>query len=130
MATRSEAGTTDRFEVSCTPLSMRKVAGTYAGSPLLLLTTLGKKSGEPRTTPLAYKADGDRLIVVASFLGAPKHPDWYFHLVAHPQVTVEIGTESFNAIAMTLEDSERERQLELWPMVVEHQAKVTREIPF
>jgi deazaflavin-dependent oxidoreductase (nitroreductase family) len=107
-----------------------KVGGMFEGGSLLLLTTTGKRSGKPRTTPLGYKLDGERLIVVASFMGAPKHPDWYFNLVAHPQVTVEVGKETFNALATTVEGSERERLLEQWPLVTEHQAKTTREIPF
>jgi deazaflavin-dependent oxidoreductase (nitroreductase family) len=107
-----------------------KVGGPYEGASLLLLTTKGKKSGEPRISPLGYQLDDDRLIVVASFMGAPKHPDWYLNLVAHPQVTVEVGNETFNALATTVEGPERERLLEQWPQVTEHQARTTREIPF
>ncbi len=80
--------------------------------------------------PLAYQSDGDRIIVVASHLGAPKHPDWYHNLVAHPRVTVETGKETFDAIASVVDDSEREHMLQKWPMVVDHQAKTTRKIPF
>jgi deazaflavin-dependent oxidoreductase (nitroreductase family) len=105
------------------------VGGPYGGASLLLLTTRGKKSGKSRTTPLAYKPDGDRLIVVASYLGAPKHPDWYLNLVAQPQVTVEVGKETFDALAIDTEGSERERLLEQWPTFSEHQAKTTRQIP-
>lgn len=108
-----------------------KLGGQYEGASLLLLTTTGKKSGKPRTTPLAYQLDGDRLIVVASYMGAPKHPDWYRNLVAQPQVTVEVGKETFDALATTVTDaSERERFIRLWPLASEHQAKTTREIPF
>jgi deazaflavin-dependent oxidoreductase (nitroreductase family) len=107
-----------------------KVGGMYENAPLLLLTTTGKKSGEPRTMPLVYQLDDDRIIIVASHMGAPKHPDWYHNLVAHPQVTVEIGKETFDAIASIVDDSEREHMLELWPMVVDHQTKTTRQIPF
>lgn len=110
-----------------------RVGGTYADRPLLLLNTKGAKSGETRTTPLAYLTDGDRLIVFASMLGAPKHPAWYYNLVAHPEVTVEIGAEKFNAIATTATGEERDR---LWakastllPVLNEHQAKTTRQIP-
>ena len=106
------------------------VDGMYENVPLLLLTTTGRKSGELRTMPLAYQSDGDRIIIVASHLGAPKHPDWYHNLLAHPQVTVEIGNETFDAISSVVDDSEREHMLELWPMVVDHQAKTTRQIPF
>src|SRR5450432_3936966 len=107
-----------------------KVDGRYEGAALLLLTTTGKKSGEPRTMPLVYQIDGDRLIIVASHMGAPKHPDWYHNLVAHPQVTVEVGNETFAAIATTIEDPEREQLLKQWPVVGDHQAKTTRQIPF
>jgi deazaflavin-dependent oxidoreductase (nitroreductase family) len=106
------------------------VDGMYGNARLLLLTTTGRKSGEPRTMPLVYQSDGDRIIIVASHMGAPKHPDWYHNLVAHPQVTVEIGNETFDAIASVVDDSERERLLKKWPPVVEHQAKTTRQIPF
>jgi deazaflavin-dependent oxidoreductase (nitroreductase family) len=106
------------------------VGGVYEGAPLLLLTTTGKRSGKPRTTPLGYRREGDRFIVIASFRGAPKHPDWYLNLLAHPQVTVEVGKESFNAIATTLEEPERERLLEQWPQVAEDQARTSRQIPF
>jgi deazaflavin-dependent oxidoreductase (nitroreductase family) len=107
------------------------VGGSYAGASLLLLTTKGKKSGKARTTPLAYQSEGDRLIVVASYLGAPKHPDWYLNLEAEPQVTVEVGEETFDAIATTITDrAEYEQILKKWPTVSEHQTKTTREIPF
>jgi deazaflavin-dependent oxidoreductase (nitroreductase family) len=96
---------------------------------LLLLTTMGKRSGKPRTTPLSYKLDGDSMIVIASHMGAPKHPDWYHNLVAHPQATIEAGKETFEAIAIVVQSPERERILEQWPMVEEHQARTTRQIP-
>jgi deazaflavin-dependent oxidoreductase (nitroreductase family) len=106
------------------------VGGPYENAPLLLLTTTGKQSGKPRIIPLVYQSNGERLIIVASHLGAPKHPDWYHNLVAHPQVTVEVGNETFAAIATTIEDPEREQLLKEWPIVGEHQAKTTRQIPF
>ena len=88
-----------------------KVGGFYEGAPLLLLTTIGRRSGKPCTTPLGYQTDGDRLIVIAANIGATKNPDWYYHLVAHPQVTVEIGQETFSAIATIVVGEERERFL-------------------
>ena len=106
-----------------------KVAGRYEGAPLLLLTTVGKKSGQPRVTPLVYVSDGTQLIIVASNMSASKHPDWYLNLVAHPQVTLEVGAGTFEAIATTLQGAERERLLEKWPEVNEHQTKTKREIP-
>lgn len=103
------------------------------GRPLLLLTTIGAKSGQRRTTPMMSIPDGDRLLVIASNAGAPTHPDWYRNLVAHPQVTVEVGTDTFDATAVVVEGEERAR---LWnsivaryPFFADHQAKITREIP-
>src|SRR2546430_13061868 len=74
-------------------------AGPMAGRPLLLLTTTGAKSGQSRVAPLMYVPEGDRLLIIASNAGAPQHPDWYHNLVAHPQVTVEVGTETYTATA-------------------------------
>ncbi len=110
-----------------------KVGGMWEGTPLLLLTTRGAKSGQRRTTPMGYMPEGDRLIVFASSGGAPTHPDWYHNLVAHPQVTVEVGTETFNAIAVVAEDEERDRLwtkgVALYPDLAEHQAKTARQFP-
>ena len=63
--------------------------------PLILLTTTGAKSGLPRTTPLNYSTDGDRIIVIASKAAAPTHPNWYHNLVAHPDATIKLGAERF-----------------------------------
>jgi deazaflavin-dependent oxidoreductase (nitroreductase family) len=67
--------------------------GGAGDRPLLLLTTTGVRSGARRTTPMMYVPDGDRLLVIASNAGAPKHPDWYRNLAADPRVTVEVGAE-------------------------------------
>ena len=72
-----------------------KVGGVWEGRPLLLLTTTGAKSGQRRTTPVMYLADGDRLLVFATKAGAPTNPAWYHNLLAHPEVTVEVGTETY-----------------------------------
>lgn len=110
-----------------------KTGRPFEGRPLLLLTTTGARSGASRTTPMMYIPDGDRLLVIASNAGAPTHPDWYYNLVAHPQVTVEVGTETFDAVAAVAEGEERERLwsriVELHPFFADHQAKVTRQIP-
>jgi len=107
--------------------------GPMAGRPLLLLTTTGARSGQPRTTPLMYVPDGDRLLIIASNAGAPAHPDWYHNLVAHPHVIVEVGVETFDASAAVVEGAERERLwariVEQYPFFADHQAKVTRQIP-
>ncbi len=116
-----------------------KVGGTYEGAVLLLLTTTGAKSGKPHTAPLAFLTDGGdgvhtgRLIVAASVLGADHHPAWYHNLLAHPTVTVELGSETFEAIATVISGEEREQlwpwATQQWPLLAEHQAKTTRQIP-
>jgi deazaflavin-dependent oxidoreductase (nitroreductase family) len=82
---------------------------------------------------MMYIPDGDRLIVIASNIGAATHPDWYRNLVAHPEVTVEVGSETFDATAIVLEGMPRQhlwtRIVELYPFFDEHQAKTTRQIP-
>jgi deazaflavin-dependent oxidoreductase (nitroreductase family) len=103
------------------------------GRPMLLLTTTGAKSGQRRTTPVMYIPDGDSVLVIASNAGAPTHPDWYRNLVAHPEVTVEVGSETFDGTAVVAEGSERQRLwtriVELYPFFADHQAKITRQIP-
>jgi deazaflavin-dependent oxidoreductase (nitroreductase family) len=110
-----------------------KVGGYWEGKPLLLLTTTGAKSGQQRTTPIMYLRDGDRLLVFASKRGAPTNPDWYHNLVAHPEVTVEDGTEKYEASATVLNGEERDkfyaRQAELYPQFGEYQEMTARKIP-
>ena len=110
-----------------------KSGGPMGGRALLLLTTTGAKSGQLHTTPMMYIPDGDRLLVIASNAGAPIHPDWYHNLVAYPEVTVEVGNEIFEAIAIVAEGPERQRLwtrvVKLYPFFADHQAKVTRQIP-
>jgi len=105
----------------------------FKGRPLLLLTTTGARSSQPRTTPMMYVRDGERLLVIASNAGAPKHPDWYYNLVAHPHVTVEVGRETYDATAVVTEGAERQelwnKIVEQYPFFADHQAKVTRQIP-
>ena len=104
-----------------------------AGRPLLLLTTTGARSGRRRTTPVMRIPDGDRLIVIASNAGAPTHPDWYRNLLAHPQVTVEVGAATFDATAIVLEGLPRQhvwtRIVASHPFFAEHQAQTPRQIP-
>jgi deazaflavin-dependent oxidoreductase (nitroreductase family) len=103
------------------------------GRPMLLLTTTGAKGGQRHTTPVMYVPDGERVLVIASNAGAPTHPDWYRNLVAHPEVTVEVGSETFDGTAVVAEGSERQRLwtriVELYPFFADHQAKITRQIP-
>ena len=110
-----------------------KVGGMWEGRPLLLLTTSGAKSGRRHTTPTMYLADGDRLLIFASKGGAPTNPDWYHNLLVHPEVTVEVGTEKYEATATPLTGEERDRlfarQAELYPQFGQYQARATRKIP-
>jgi len=100
---------------------------------LLLLTTTGARTGEPRTTPMMYIPDGDRLLVIPSNSGAPHHPDWYHNLVAHPDVTVEVADETYQARAVVPQGAERDRLFaevsEKFPFFADHQAKISRTIP-
>jgi deazaflavin-dependent oxidoreductase (nitroreductase family) len=109
------------------------VGGQFAQMPLLLLTTTGAKTGQVRTNPLAYLGDGGRWFVFASKAGAPTSPDWYHNLVAHPNVKVEVGTESFDAVATVLTGEERDqvyaRQAALHPVFAEYQQRTKRAIP-
>ncbi|HET7038068.1 MAG TPA: nitroreductase family deazaflavin-dependent oxidoreductase [Thermomicrobiaceae bacterium] len=110
-----------------------QVGGNWAGRPLLLLTTTGAKSGQPRTQPLMYQRQGDRLFVFASKGGAPSNPDWYYNLLAHPAVTVELGDQTFQANAKPVTGAERNRVYDEWakrfPQFGEYQEKTNRTIP-
>lgn len=110
-----------------------KVGGPFKGAPMLLLTTTGAKSGKRHTTPLVYLPDNDRFIIFASKAGAPTNPDWYHNLVAHPQVTIEVGTETFDVTAVVINGEERDqlfnRQANINPGFADYQAKTTRQIP-
>ncbi len=110
-----------------------KVGGQFAGMPLLLLHTVGAKSQQPRINPVAYTMDGDRYVIIASKGGAPTNPDWYYNVVAQPLVTVEVGTEQFQARATIPTEPERTRLYDqmaaLRPNFAEYQRKTTRRIP-
>jgi deazaflavin-dependent oxidoreductase (nitroreductase family) len=110
-----------------------KVGGQFTGATLLLLHTVGAKSGAARISPLAYTTDGDRLIVIASKGGAPTNPDWYHNVVANPSVTVEVGTERFPARATVAGPEDRERlfaqMVSIMPGFGEYQRNTTRQIP-
>ncbi|HKV53201.1 MAG TPA: nitroreductase/quinone reductase family protein [Candidatus Binataceae bacterium] len=109
------------------------VSGQMKGTPLLLLTTTGAKSGKPFTKPLAYTKDGARIVAIASFAGSPHHPAWYVNLVKNPVVTIELGNDRFQARATTTSGAERTRlfeaQAKLLPIFNDYQKKTTREIP-
>jgi F420H(2)-dependent quinone reductase len=123
-----------RAEVNRRTVEEFRAAGRQLGGrPLLVLTTIGARSGLPRTTPMMYVRDGDRLFVVASNAGAPRDPDWYRNLVAHPTVTVEVDGAMYPATATPLSGPERDatfaRITQRYPFFAEHQAGVRRTIP-
>jgi deazaflavin-dependent oxidoreductase (nitroreductase family) len=100
---------------------------------LVLLTTTGARTGQPRTTPMMFHRDGGRLLVIASNAGATKDPDWYRNLVAHPRVTVEVGEETCDAQAEPLSGADRDQAWamlkETYPFFAEHEVTAGREIP-
>jgi len=105
----------------------------WNGVPTLLLTTTGRKSGQPGTLPLIYGQDGARYVIVASRGGAPDHPGWYKNLVAHPKVELQVAADRFSARASTAKGEERARlwklMTKIWPAYDEYQGKTKREIP-
>ena len=109
------------------------VGGELADMPLLLLTTIDARSGRPRTTPLAYHRRGDRYLVIASNGGAARHPNWFRNLERDPNVTVEVGAETFPARARILDSSERDAVFAAIvaqaPAAGAFQAKAGRTIP-
>ncbi len=110
-----------------------QVGGDFLGKPVLLLHTIGAKSGQERINPLVYSADGDRLVIIASFAGAPRHPDWFYNILGQRDVTLEVGTETFRARATVTEGDERQRlfnqQAAEMPFFHDYQAKTDRVIP-
>jgi deazaflavin-dependent oxidoreductase (nitroreductase family) len=110
-----------------------KVGGQLANMPVLLLTMTGAKSGRTITKPLVYTTDGDRIVVIASFAGAPNNPAWYNNLVANPVATVELGSDRFQVRAAVTTGEERQRlfnrQAEQMAIFADYQKKTTRQIP-
>jgi deazaflavin-dependent oxidoreductase (nitroreductase family) len=110
-----------------------KLGGGFDGAPMLLLTTVGAKSGKTRVNPMMYLDEGGRRYVFASKAGAPTNPDWYYNLVANPDVTIEVGTDSLDVVATPLEEGERARvyavQASRYPGFAEYQEKTDRAIP-
>jgi len=110
-----------------------KVGGHFAGRTLLLLHTIGAKSNIERVNPVAYVRDGDRFVIIASKGGAPTNPNWYHNLVAHPEVTVEVGTEKYQVRAEVAKEPERTRlydkMVAMMPSFDDYRHKTTRVIP-
>lgn len=110
-----------------------KLGGNFESAPVLLLHTTGAKSGKERINPMMYLNKDGRIFVFASKAGADTNPDWFHNLVAIPNVTVELGTETFAATASPLPEDERAKiyakQAELYPGFAEYQEKTSRAIP-
>jgi deazaflavin-dependent oxidoreductase (nitroreductase family) len=109
------------------------VGGPFENIPLLLLHTTGAKSGAERVNPLAYRRDGDALVVFGSKGGAPTDPDWIRNVVANPKVSVEVGADRHDAVARIAEGDERERiwsdQKREFPGFADYEKATTRVIP-
>jgi deazaflavin-dependent oxidoreductase (nitroreductase family) len=105
----------------------------WRGARVLLLTTRGRKSGEPRTTPLIHREDGDRWVLIASQGGAPEHPGWYHNLTADPEATIQVHDDVVPVRARTADGAERERlwslMTEEWPAYDRYTERTDREIP-
>ncbi|MGO9657892.1 MAG: nitroreductase family deazaflavin-dependent oxidoreductase [Acidimicrobiales bacterium] len=110
-----------------------RVGGQFAGAPLVLLHTRGARTGQERVTPVMYLDLDGRRFVFASYAGADKDPDWYRNLVAHPEITVEVGAETYRALAAPVSRAERDRiyaeQARRYPGFAEYEAKTSRVIP-
>lgn len=110
-----------------------RVGGGFEGAPLLLLHSLGAKSNKERVNPMMYQAVGDGFAVFASKAGADTNPDWYHNVVAHPEASIEVGTETVEVTARVLDDAERApiwaQQKAAYPGFADYEAKTTRVIP-
>ncbi|HUY97792.1 MAG TPA: nitroreductase family deazaflavin-dependent oxidoreductase [Verrucomicrobiae bacterium] len=110
-----------------------RVGGSFAGVPLLLLHSVGARSGESRIHPMMYLCDGERIIVFASKGGAPTNPSWYHNLRVHPNATIEVGSDRVEVTATEITGAEREilfrRQAARYPRFDEYQAGTPRLIP-
>lgn len=110
-----------------------KVGGHFANSTIILLHTLGAKSGNERVNPVVTFEDDGRQVIIASKAGAPENPAWYYNILAHPEITVELGTETFKVHATVAEEPERsklyEKMVKRSPGFAEYERKTSRVIP-
>lgn len=110
-----------------------RLFGRMGKSPVLLLNTVGRKSGKKRTTPLLYIMDGDDFVIIASKGGTPTHPAWYLNLISNPVVTVEVGDREVQVRAEEVSGAEKtrlwQRMVEMYPTYDDYQTKTEREIP-
>jgi deazaflavin-dependent oxidoreductase (nitroreductase family) len=111
----------------------KATSGPFVGRDLVIVTTKGAKSGEVRENPLVYSRDGDKYVIIASKGGAPTNPSWYHNIVAHPDITVEVGGEKFKVRAHVADGDEYERLYQqhasINPMFHDYRKKTTRKIP-
>ncbi len=110
-----------------------KLGGGFEGAPMLLLHHKGAKSGSEHVNPLMYRPVGDSIVIFASKGGAPTNPDWYYNLRAHPETTVEVGTETIPVVARVADDAER---APIWeahkhdnPTFADYEKRTSRQIP-
>ena len=122
-----------RFQIFMYRRSGGKTMGYLRGMPVLLLTTVGRKTGKQRVTPVMYIRDGDNYVITASNMGADKHPSWFVNLQANPQATIEVGNMTRSVMAHQANPEEKKR---LWAQLVErapffegYKKKTTRDIP-
>lgn len=110
-----------------------EVGYLWNGVPTLLLTVVGRRTGEPRTTPLIFATDGDDHLVVASMGGAPMHPQWYRNLVANPRAEIQVKADSLQVVARTASPEEKPRLWDIvrsvWPNYDVYQSRTDRDIP-
>ncbi len=110
-----------------------KVPGELSAMPLIIITTIGAKSGKPRPVPLAYQNIDGRIVIIASMGGSVRNPPWYHNLVANPEVTVELNDETYQADAVVTEGADRDalfaRVCEAIPTFTEYQERTQRTIP-
>ena len=110
-----------------------KVGGPFEGAPMLLLTSTGAKSGQPRTSPVVHTRDGDRYVIIASKAGADTNPSWYHNLVTNPQATIEVGADTIEVQAAPAEGPERQRlwdqHVALMPNFADYEKQTDRVIP-
>lgn len=110
-----------------------KVGGNFEGAPLLLLHTIGRRSGKPRVNPVMYLKDGDRYFIFASKAGADSHPDWFRNLQEQPDVRIEVGDQTIDVHAEEIRGQERnrlyERQASVYSGFADYQRKTKRVIP-
>lgn len=110
-----------------------KVGGYFEGAPLVLMHTVGARTGKPHLVPVMYLRDGDRIVVFASKGGAPKNPDWYHNLKAHPDIQIEVGDDTIDVSAEEAMGEEHDRlyqhQSKLYPQFADYQRKTKRTIP-